>query len=247
MAPTFQHGKGAAVLVNKTNMSVILNDASFDATADVAEVTNFGSSGNREYIAGVRDASGSFSGMFDGSTNETDQVFEALLGNSTAAVITYGPGGDTIGTPAYLGAARVTSYNVASPASDVVAASMAVQYTSESRSGFWLADLGARSTATTHATVVMPGSSASTLGGIGHLHVISATTNVGGAELNMKIQDSSAGSVWADVLTFASVSSTAPESYQRVLVTGEVLDQVKATASLMSSTNATYSVAFARR
>ena len=250
MAPTFRHGMGAAVLVNNTNMGPILNDAGFEATANVAEVTNFGSSGDRRYIAGDRDASGSYSGMFDGSTEETDAIFEAALGASAAVVLSYGPEGYSTGRTAFLAAGRVTSYTVSAPASDKVSAAMAVQYTSEFRDGYWLAPLAARSTATTHGTVTMMsqvGSSKTTNGAIGHLHVTAGTTNAGGAELTMKIQDSSNASVWADLMTFTAISSTNPIGNQRLLTTGIVYDSVKATAVSQFSTNITYAVAFALR
>lgn len=234
------------MLFNTAEMSCVLNEMSYDQTADTADVTTFCSSGDREYIAGIRQASGSFGGLHDGSTAETDRLFHAAAGGSSAAVITLGAGGDAVGSAAFLAAGHVTQYSVNAPTGDVVAANASVQYTSESRGGVWLKPLASIAAATTsHGTVALGGSSQSTRGGVGHLHVTAGTTGVGN-DLAVKIQDSSNGTVWADLITFTAVDSTAPISgVERVLTTGVVNDNVRAT-STGGSAGATFAVAFAR-
>ena len=44
--PTFTHGKNAVVLLDNTNLSTTLTDASLSLTADVAETSTFSSSKN---------------------------------------------------------------------------------------------------------------------------------------------------------------------------------------------------------
>jgi hypothetical protein len=245
MAPVFKHGKGAKILMNTAALSTVLNEVSFDGSAETADVTCFGDN-DRNYIAGMRTASGSFTGLHDGSTAETDRLFQSALGGATADVFTIGVAGDAAGSHAYLAAGVLTQYSVSAPASDVVAASAAVQFTSESRGGVWVLPLAARAQTTGSAAVALAGSSASTRGGVAHLHVTGGTTSASTAnEIRVRVQDSSNGTAWADLITFTAISSTAPSAVQRSTVAGTVYDNVRA-ASTGGSTSITYAVAFAR-
>lgn len=245
MAPVFKHGKGAKILMNTAALSTVLNEVSFEGSVETADVTCFGDN-DRNYIVGMRTASGSFSGLHDGSTAATDRLFQSALGGASADIFTIGVAGDAAGDPAYLAPGVLTQYSVSSPAGDVVAASAAVQFTSEARGGVWILPLAARTaTSTGSATVALAGSSASTRGGVGHFHLTTATTGGVGNEIRPKIQDSSNGTVWADLITFTAVGSTAPSAVERTTVAGTVYDNVRV-SSTGSSTSATYAIAFAR-
>lgn len=246
MAPTFRHGKSAKVLVDATNMSVILNDVSFSLNVDTAETTVFGND-DRSYLAGLRQASASMSGLHDGSTAETDQVFNSALGSSATVPITIGPEGDTIGRSAMLGDGHITGYDVSSPVADVVAANANVDFTSAARAGKWLANLNTAASATTYAAVTFYPSTASTAGGVGHLHVTGGTTSgTATVELSVIIQDSPDGSAWSDYITFTDVSSTNPVTSERITSTASVDEYVRARVDAQGSTSITYAVAFAR-
>ena len=247
MAPQFRHGKDTVVYFNGVNMGQVLNEVGHEQSAETADKTVFGDS-DRRFLAGQRVASGSFSGLHDGSTEDTDETFRTALGSSAAVVVTVGnDGGDTIGNAAFLAAGVITSLAIQSPASDVVAVNAAVQYSSEARRGYWLANLASRATATTHTAVDTLGTTGqSSTGGLtGHLHVTSATTSgTGAVELSANIQDSSDNATWADFLSFTDLNSTAPEnSYERVHTTGTANRYLRGRADVQGSTAITYAIA----
>jgi hypothetical protein len=246
MAPTFYHGKGTKILANQFSLSSAMNDVSYDHTVETADVTTF-TDNDREYIVGQRTGSMSMSGFHDGSTEQLDRQLQNLAGGSSAAVFTVGVGGDSTGAPAALINGHINSYSVTSPAGDVVGASVGVQFSSQMHTGAWLAPLAARATATTHAAVGYLPSTQSTRGGIGHLHVTAATTSgTATVELSMNIQDSSDGATWGDLINFTDIDSTNPVGHERVKVTGQVHENLRAAADVQGSTSITYAVAFAR-
>ena len=86
-------------------------------------------------------------------------------------------------------------------------------------------------------------------GGIGHLHVTAfGTTKHGGT---YKVQHSTSGSSWADLITFSTF--TGDPTFQRSTVAGTIKEQLRATLSAFSSgagstaKTITAAVAFTRR
>ena len=73
----FVHGKGTKVHVNAVDFSQYFNNVDVTKTADVAETTNFGSSGAKSYIAGEDDGTFSLTGFFDATA---DATLQPLLG-----------------------------------------------------------------------------------------------------------------------------------------------------------------------
>ena len=71
--PTFSHGKDAVVLLDNTNLSTTLTDASLSLTADVTETSTFSSS-SKTYVAGLKDGTVTLSGYFESS--DPDKVLE---------------------------------------------------------------------------------------------------------------------------------------------------------------------------
>jgi len=69
----FVHGKGTKVHIDSTDFSQYFNNVDVAKTADVAETTNFGSSGSKEYIAGEDDGTFSLTGFFDATADATIQ------------------------------------------------------------------------------------------------------------------------------------------------------------------------------
>jgi len=245
MAPTFTHGKGATVIGNQYALSSAMNDVSLSQTADTADVTVFGLD-DRAYLAGLRDGTMSLTGFCDGSTLEMDRRLQAMIGSDTS-VFSVGPSGNTVGDPCVLLAGPVTAYDVSSPATDVVAASASVQFSSQASDGFWLASLATRSAAVTGSAVTLSPSTATTGGAAGHLHVTGGTTSqTATVELSVIVQDSSDGVTWADYITFTDIDSTNPAGYERKTSTASCNEYVRAHVDAQGSTSITYAVAFAR-
>jgi hypothetical protein len=113
MAPTFRHGKGGYLSLSDTAgttfvLSSGLNDCSLQTAADMADVTTFGDN-DRVYVPGLRNHTGSFSGLM-ASTHE--EKLRGMIGNSTASNFAYGPQGNTTGYPKLTGALWVNQYTV---------------------------------------------------------------------------------------------------------------------------------------
>lgn len=123
--PTFRHGKKTSVLLNGTDMSPFLNEATTTQEIETAETTAFGDE-DKTYIVGLADGTISTSGMFDGSAGASNAVLTGRLGqeDDTFTVL---PEGTTSGTRAIVANGQLTSYEVSSPVGDVVSISAEVQ------------------------------------------------------------------------------------------------------------------------
>ena len=119
----FVHGKGTKVHVNAVDFSQYFNNVDVAKTSDIAETTNFGSSGAKTYIAGEDDGTISMTGLFDATA---DATLQPLLGGSDFNLIV-GIDGLETGDRTQFGSANITNYGVSSPVGDVVATSIDAQ------------------------------------------------------------------------------------------------------------------------
>lgn len=199
----FTHGKGAAVLVDEFDLSAFLNTFDGAATADTAEVSTFGSSA-KSYVAGLKDATISLGGFFDGAVGAVDEVLQAAIGG--AALITLAPAGlGTIGNRVSLADCKGTSYSVAATVGDAVTVSAEAQVTGGLLPGVLLASLVAR-TATGQTAAVDNGASTAA-GAKAFLHVTAFT----GTDVTIKVQESPDNSTWADLITFTQATGVTSE------------------------------------
>lgn len=230
------HGKGTVVLVGANNLSSYLNNVDWGKTADTHDTTTFGND-NRNYSPGLKDGTASLSGLFDGAADAVDEELEAILG-AAAQVVTIGVEAMAAGKRCRLLQALETEYNVTSPVSDMVSVDAAMQATEGIEAGVALQAPSATS-GTGNGTTVDSGA-ATTNGGVAHLHVTAFT----GANGVIKVQHSTDGNTWADLITFATISAATVE---RAAVTGTVNRYLRAIRSSGTFTSITYAVAFARR
>ena len=241
MAPTFRHSKSTRVFINGTDFSCILNDASLSGSLGTAEVTAF-CNDDRAYIPGQRDATVTFSGMADFSTDEKDGLWDTQLGGSTDSVITYAPEGVAVGRRAALVSGVETARGVTSPMSGVVAASVDYQANDGPRFGYMLSSTTAV-TGTGATASVQDGSTGSTNGAVAHLHVTALSTAAGN-DIVVAVQDSSNDSTWADLISF-TVDTTGPTSV-RSASAGLVNEYLRGNVASMTSSSVTYSLAVGR-
>jgi len=256
MAPTFRSGKGARLLFNNADLSAILQDVSVTGSAKALDVTAF-QQNDMAYIAGVRDGTVKYSGMFDGTalstastatTGALDARFQSALAASTQPYVTYGPEGDAIGRRARLWRQETVNYTAQSPVSDVVKVSADGQLSGRQYAGVWLLNSAARtSTSSTFASVNSGVAAGTTQGGVAHFHMTADSTIT---TFRAKIQHSSAGSAWADLISFSSsTGTTSANSVQRSTVAGTVKRYVKAiipTFTGGAGKSATVAIAFSR-
>ena len=119
----FVHGKGSYFKVASTDLSSYLNSISVSRTADTVETSAFGST-SKSYVAGLKDASITLSGMFDATVYATIQGW---LG--TSQTFEFGPAGSTNGLVKISGNALVTSVEMASAVGAVVTLNLNLQVT----------------------------------------------------------------------------------------------------------------------
>lgn len=242
--PTFRHGKATAVLVNGYNLSAYLNEATATVEIETGETTTFGNSA-KTYIPGLRDATVSSSGLFDGqSTDAVDTVLQATITGAGDDVFTLAPEGLTFGRQAKIATVETTSYEVSASVGDVVAISADFQVSGGLDAGVVLAGATTVTTATTTNGTSHDNAASTTNGGSANLHV---TANTWSGATTVKVQHSADNSTWADLIAFSSVSASTL-SGQRATVTGTVNRYTRAIATTAAGSGSiTYTVAFARR
>lgn len=236
---SFRHGKNTQVIAGAYNLSAYFNDASSSASIETGETTTYGQNA-KTYITGLSDGTFSLSGLFDADANTVDPVLSAALGSDDPVAITIAPEGTTIGRRVKSGNSIYTSYEISSPVADVVSVSAEAQITAGIANGVSLHSLTAE-TATGNATSVDNAASSSN-GGVGFLHV---TANAHNASTTFKIQHSADNSTWADLVTFASVSTSTVTS-ERKTATGTVNRYLRASWTFSGSGSVTFHVNFAR-
>ena len=202
--PTFNHGKNAVVLLDNTNLSTTLTDASVSLTADVAETSTFTAS-SKTYVAGLKDGTATLSGYFESSSPDADAEFLSQLGSSGSA-FSIAPIGYTRGNPTEFGSVIETSYDRSADIGSVVAVAVAFQFDGDAYNGKSLLAPTAI-TSSSNQTGVDYGA-AGTNGGAGVLH---CTVKSGSPTLDVKIQTSADNVSYSDYITFTQATGTTSE------------------------------------
>lgn len=238
--PTFRHGKRTVVLLNGTDMSPFLNDATQTQEIEVAETTTFADS-DKTYITGLGDGTISTSGLFDSSANASDAILSGAIAqeDNTFTVL---PEGATAGSRAIIANGQLTSYEISSPVGDVVAISAEVQadgglYSGRALNGF-------TNSGTSASLTGVDDGSGTDNGGLFNLHV---TANTRDGASTVRVQHSTDNNTWADLVTFSAVSASATDG-ESITSTGTVNRYLRATHTLAGSSGSiTYHVSAARR
>ena len=199
----FVHGKGTKVYIDSSEFSSYFNNVDVTKTADVAETTNFGSSGSKTYITGEDDGTFSLTGFFDATA---DATLQPLLGGADFDLVVGIDGLDT-GDRTQFGSANITNYGVSSAVGDAVATSIDAQADNGVTVGLVL-NAGAY-TATGVQGTANDNSASSTGGGGAFLIVtsVSGTSPTG----DIKIQHSADDSTYADLATFTQATTATSE------------------------------------
>jgi hypothetical protein len=237
----FRHGKNTKVLFGAYDLSSYFNEASSATSIETGETTTFGKN-SKTYLTGLADGTISLSGLFDGDANAVDAVLSATLGTDAGAVITVAPEGLAIGSRLKAGATLSTSYEISSPVADVVSVSGEAQVTGDTSHAVSLHNLTAE-TATGNATS-NDNSASSANGGIAILHVTANSMNAG---TTIKVQHSADNSTWADLATFAAVSSTTTTSERVAVAAGTTVNRyLRASWTAAGTGSITFHVNFSR-
>ena len=242
----FKHGSKARVYVNGHDLTGYLRSFTSSGSRDSAETTTFGKTA-KTYVPGLKDATLSAEGVYDGDPKAVDEVLSTALGQDQESLWTWFPQGDSaIGNVGYGFAAHATSYEVESPVDDVVSVSVEAQSKVGKERVQALHPIK-EETANGQGTS-LDGGASSTNGGVGYLHV----TNLSGTNptLDVTIQhsdDNGASDPWSALITFTQV--TQANTAQRIEVSGTVKRYVRVTWAIggTGSPKATFVAAFGRK
>jgi hypothetical protein len=132
----FEHGKSGFFQLDNnagtlTDLTGFINNVDFPRDVDTPESTVFGVD-DRTYIAGLRGATISISGFWDGASSQVDEVIEGVIAGANAATsktFEYGPGGGVTGDVRYTGECFPTSYAVSHPVDGIVSFTLDLQIT----------------------------------------------------------------------------------------------------------------------
>ena len=119
----FVHGKDSYFKIASTDLSSYLNSISVSRTADTAETSAFGST-SKTFVAGLKDASITLSGMFDATVYSTVMAWQG-----TTQTFEYGPAGSAAGKVKASGSGIVTSIEMSSAVGAVVTLNINLQVT----------------------------------------------------------------------------------------------------------------------
>ena len=239
--PTFRHGMKTAVLLNGTNMSPFLNEATSTTEIETAETTTF-SDNDRTYIVGLSDGTISTSGLFDSTAGASNAVLSGLIAteDNTFTVL---PEGSVAGSRAIIANGQMTSYEISSPVGDVIAISAEVQADGGLLNGVALTALISTGSASATTTGINNGGPTGN-GSLCNLHV---TENDRDGSATIKVQHSSDDVTYADLITFTGVSASATGG-ESITSTGTVNQYLRTLSTLAgASGSVTYQVSAARR
>lgn len=242
------HGKGLRVLLDEKDLSDFLNDLTVTAGMEPAEITTYGDN-DKSYIPGLRTGGFSFDGLFAASTAAADDIVNFLdgaIGGSTAHVFTADISRST-GGRALMMKADTIKYDITAPLSDVVKTSIDADASGGYAGGRMLRPLAAATSTESNSAVLTAGTTGAggtTGGGVAHFHLTAQSTLT---TLTAKVQHSTSGSTWADLISFTASTDV---TFQRSTASGTVKEQVRSTISTFTGgagKSATVAVAFSRR
>jgi len=232
------HGRLTRVYLNAYDLTGFYRKTESELTREVAETTVFNQA-DKTYLPGVRDASISLEGLFDGAVDGIEEVLLAAL-NADPTIINICPQGDALGNVAYGLSTLETKYAIDASKDDIV--TLANELQSSSGRDRLLVQHALGSEVANGQSASIDNAAQSTNGGVGFLQVmdIAGITN-----LAVIIEDSADNSSWATILTFAGV--TADRGRQRVAITGTVRRYTRARWTFTGTGSAQFWVGFGRK
>ena len=238
----FRHGKNTGVLFGAYDLSSYFKSASAANSVDTAEATGFGSTA-KGYVVGLKNGTANVEGMFDGSVGAVDEALSAAFTAGVGKPTTITPDGYVVGRRAHLLSSLSSTYEVDSPIGDVVSVKGMFQADGGIDFGFLLSSAVIAATGNGPA---VDNTTATTNGGVAHLHIPANTSN---GTIVVKVQHSTDNITFVDLVTFTTVVAATPTSERVAVAPGTTVNRyVRASYTLAGTTgSATIAVAFARR
>lgn len=227
---TFVHGLNTVLHLGGLELTSYFRSSNLDTSKETVETTAFGST-SKTFIPGLRDATASLEGMFDGSLSA---ALDSALAAANGKPYTFFNEGDAVGKFGFGLLAIETGYAVSSGMDDVNQISAEFQ-ANGGADRVEVLHPSISEAATGDGTTVDDGASNAD-GGVGYLQVESVGTSA-----DVKIQHSVNGTVWTDLITFATATA---QGGQRITVPGTVNRYIRAIWTLTGA--AAFQVSFGR-
>jgi hypothetical protein len=236
----FAHGSRAKFFLHDRDLSTYLKSAGVSREADTAETSTLGDT-DKKFVAGLKSGSFPLEGFLDPAVGAVEALLRAQLGNQIVAL--YLPQGDALGNFGHAALATLKSDEVGTDIGDAGTVAAELEATDEVDRISDLHPLGAEN-ATGNGTGVDNGASTAN-GGAGFLIV---TANDRNGTTVVKVQHSSDGSTWVDLVTFTTVNAATVPVGERIQVAGTVNRHLRVTRTIGGSTGSiTFLAAFGRR
>lgn len=209
----FKHGKNTRIWFKEHDLSAYLHSASIAAAQDTVDSTTFANDGWKTSVPGMLGVTLSMQGYHDPDfTALTDYL------GSTGGILTYAPGGQSVGDDARLAKVITSTLTPAdTPVGGLIAIAWDVMADASVGIG-WLLHGLTEDTNTTTGSSKNDGA-ATTTGWMAHLHV----TAVDGGSWVVKLQDSADNSSWSDVTGGAFAAATGATSERLESAAGATL------------------------
>lgn len=207
----FIFGTNTRVWMDGRQAACMINEITQEAEIEEAEVTTLCST-LKDYIPGLAEVTIELEGYFDTNTvspaNTMEALFHSKISNQDVFPVTFAPdGGGDVGDGVYLMNGFLQEYSIENTVDEAAAVEATMRCSSSLARGLVLhSDITARTATGNHgnapSATTLDNTTSSANGGIGVLQVsaVSGTTPT----LVAKIQHSSDGTTWVDLITFTS-------------------------------------------
>jgi hypothetical protein len=239
--PDFQHGRGTRVYVNGFDISAFLRSISSPVTVETTETTTLVNE-FKSYIPSMADATISAEGLYEGSPDALNAIFEDAIvdGEPSVWLVTHGR---RPGSPCYGMAARETSIAIETPATDLATFNIEGQSSSYRENGNVLHGLVSEGGA--ELGTPLDFGRPSPVGGAVYLQVTKAPDGVTTAEAMVAAQHSVDGITWVDLHSWTI--PTAGPFAARVNIPFQINRYTRATWAAGASPSAPFLLAVTRR
>lgn len=242
---TVAAGANAKVWLDGFDMSGFFREFSISADKAVHDATTFGNNGSRAKAVGVKHGMATGLAFSDDTLNTGSwAVLSARYGSGVSGLYVWGPHGLDFGSMSVALYSEESAFSPQSLIDDLIKITVNAEAKEDAVDfGVVLHANSAETSFPFNGTAVDNGAATSN-GGVGSVHVFA----IAGAAPNVvyRIQHSTNGSVWADLITFTA--STTANTSQRTEVTGTVNRHLRMTITEGGTTSSvTGGVVFARR
>jgi hypothetical protein len=236
----FVLGNSTRVLVNEMSVSSTVSGWTAAHQRAVSEVTTVVESGAR-WVPGLMGGSLVLRGPQDSVGQSLHAEIATAVGSDNSFLATVCPYGTAIGEFAMSIVGDVSEHVIDAAVTDAVNFTMTASADESVDMGFVVHALGAETTDGNGTAIDRTAATAN--GGSAMLHV---TAYTGLTSAAIKIQHSTDNSVWADLITFTSVTALAAE--RKFLATGTTVNRyVRAVTDVTGTGSVTFLVTFAPR